>query len=559
MKKVKKMAWLVLLVMLVFSIVSGCQTSEFKEPTDVDATEDEPGEISSGDVEKDGKKSEPVKVKVYCMFTNLLPEENNVLHQYILEKFNIDFEYDVTSIDQQTNKINMWLASGDAPGDVVRVATDINLVWQLGRAGYIIPTDDLLDQYPITKAAWDNDIYEILWKDPETGKMFFFPACGFQSDRMVVHDLGLIIREDLLKQSGEQAPTNLDELYTVLKAFKETIGTFNGQDIIPLGQSPHAGWVLPLHFGYETDFETKTLFNVNKQAYGEYWLYMNKLYREGLMDQEWFTIKSDQINQKLSSGAVGFSVGYWYDMDAINNSLRTIDPNAKFIGNQWLTGVNGFKATRQDSRDGWHHHQVLITSDFAKDTEAVDRFVEFLAWTYDDEGSFITKYGPPDKYFVEGEGGMYTRTPECEELQALPGNAWQTRSGIWFYDIANMHEMDFKVLQFSNDTADMCYNYWWENFNWERKNMVKWVLAQKKYQIDNGLKPSDHPDRAPHLYNTDVGEQYNKYTANAIMAKSEEECRKLIDEYDNYVAESGVLEEIAKYFEIYEEFMQSRN
>lgn len=495
-------------------------------------------------------------ITVYCMFSNVTPAEGNPVQTYIEEKFGIRFLCEMLPIGEQTNKINMWLASGDAPGDVVRMATSYDNIWKLGRAGYIIETEALAQQYPAVSDGWDSDLVDVLWRDPESQKLYCIPGCGFKAEDMVVTDVGPIIRQDLLDAAGVEPPTDLDSLYTVLKAFND-LGEHNGIDIQPLGNSDYMYYFRGV-FGLEVDFENRTFFNINKDAYSHYWLYMNRLYREGLLDPEYFVLTSEQRQSKQSSGAIGMTMGYWYTLDTINNALAATDPNAKFVGTQWITGPDGFTPTRQDARNGWYHHQVAISSSFAQDEAKLQKFMEYFSWNFGEEGSFVTKYGPENLYFEEGEDGIFRPNEACLQLQAQPDNAWQIQSGIWAYDIANMKEMDYKVLQFSDTVADACYDTWWQNFNWERYNLVKWTLAQTQYKNANGLEADEHGTNYPYLYTTDLDEQYDKYEANAIMAESEEDCKRLIDEYAAYVESCGILEQAEAYFTIYDEFMANK-
>jgi ABC-type glycerol-3-phosphate transport system substrate-binding protein len=503
------------------------------------------------------KYDDVIDINLFCMFSYLIPEEGNTVQQYIRDEFGINFIVDGIDIGEQSNKINMWLASGDAPGDVVRMATSYDNIWKLGRAGYIIQTDPLFEEYPDMSAAWDEDIANILWRDPENGKMYCIPGCGFNAETMVVSDLGPIIRQDFMDAAGVERPTTLDELTEVLRAFKN-LGQFNGMDIVPLGNSNYS-FALEYMFGLNVDFENKTFYRINRNAYGEQWKYMNMLYREGLLDPEYFLLTNEQKQSKLMSGVVGFTIGYWYLDDLVNNAIAAIDPNGKFVGTQWITGPNGFLPTRQDARNGWHHHQVALSSEFAKNEEGMKRFLEFLNWNYGEEGSFVTKYGPAGVYYELGDDSIFRPNEKTLELQAMPDNAWRIQSGIWAYDIANMKEMDYKVLQFSETVADSVYHYWWQNYNWERYDLVKWTLAQTEYRNQNGLSPDEHGSTYPYLYSVDLAERYNQSMAEAVMASSAEECERIIEEYDAYVKDCGILEQTASYFDIYEAFLAKGN
>ena len=493
-----------------------------------------------------------IDIKIFCMFTDQAPEKNNVLQEYIKQRFGINFINDgIPGTGEQDNRMNMWLASGEAPGDVVRHTGNILPVWELADANYIIELDDLFKEYPVITDAWNWRVADAMFRNPSDGKFYFIPACGFKAETMVIHDLGPVIREDFLKKAGVEKPKNLDELVDVLRAFKE-IGQFAGINIAPFGNSNAFGYFMCI-FGYDYDFGDRTFYNVNPKAYGEEWLYSNMLYREGLMDPEFFMLNGDQVYEKLMTGAIGYTMGY--GIDPINIALGQIDPEAVFVGSPWPTGPNGFIPIRQDPRDGEYYHEVLVSSSFAKNEEGLRRLFEYLNWNYGEEGSFVTKYGPEGVYYALNSQGVYEAKPETLELQAMPDNAWGVKSGTWFYDIANMKEMDYKVLRGSEVAAECMFDIWWQNFRWERVDLVNWEVAQMEYRKSNGMTAQEHPMR-PYRYRTDIAERYNQEKARAIMAPTEAECRSIMADYQAWVDSiDGLKDEIELYFDVYDKFM----
>ena len=122
------------------------------------------------------------------------------------------------------------------------------------------------------------------------------------------------INQQWLENLGLEMPTTTDELYSVLKAFKEQDPNGNGRaDEIPMSLISGDGTknFLMSAFGYtttgiEVDINTDEIVYVPEtDNYREYLKYCNRLYAEGLLDKSMYSNKDADLAYKGQNETVG--------------------------------------------------------------------------------------------------------------------------------------------------------------------------------------------------------------------------------------------------------------
>jgi putative aldouronate transport system substrate-binding protein len=143
-------------------------------------------------------------------------------------------------------------------------------------------------------------------------------------------------------------PTTLDELYSVLKAFKEEDANGNGNpnDEIPLtgiqGASSYDGMILnalginvrTVGYAITATADDKVYCANTVDAYKAYLKYMNKLYTEKILDNDFFVQTQEQLVAKAQQNIIGgchmpamyitagVDIGYDYiQIDALTSAL----------------------------------------------------------------------------------------------------------------------------------------------------------------------------------------------------------------------------------------------
>lgn len=263
--------------------------------------------------------------------------------------------------------------------------------------GAFLDLTPYLDKMPNFKKVIEQ--HPDINKNKIDGKLYGFPlvtswsAQGGQVPMM---------RVDLLDKLGLKAPTNYDELYQVLKKFKEA-----NPDSYPFtaraanGLTGTENLLNPITFGfgsgYTTSNGTKVYYepSTKKYQFGPYsqefkdaitWL--RKLYKEKLLDPDYSTATSQIWQEKLSSGKSlyfqdnnGFALNF-------NSALQKKDANAKFDLLPTLDNGKGVKRNLVYSLD--HLTESYVLKAKVKDPEQV---VQFIDWMYSDEGLKLTSFG----------------------------------------------------------------------------------------------------------------------------------------------------------------------
>jgi len=160
---------------------------------------------------------------------------------------------------------------------------------------------------------------------------------------------GLIFRKDWADKLGLSAPTNVDELYAMLKAFKEgdpdgngaqdTIGLTDRSDLVYGAFKSISSWFGTPNGWGEADGKLKPEFMFPQ--YMETMRYMKKLHQEGLINQDFpVTSKTDQQNL-LITGKAGAYIGSMADVVSLDAKITEVNANALLDVQNRIAGPNG--------------------------------------------------------------------------------------------------------------------------------------------------------------------------------------------------------------------------
>ncbi|MEG0767292.1 MAG: extracellular solute-binding protein, partial [Clostridia bacterium] len=269
--------------------------------------------------------------------------DKNPMHAFLLEKSNVYLDIQIPIGDEQ-EKLNMILVGGEYP-DMIR-HQNATIMSTMIAEGIALPLEDLIEQYaPNVKEAF-GDSYKYLFN--EDGHIYSLPSgfgqSAYSADVIPATWSGWTfnIREDMYQALGSPEIKTLDDVYAVLAKMKEVQEkNIQGSDYYPLG-----GFVQSWQNMLETLIQSAGGYNgrfyIDDAQQLSYWVrapwameivkWYNKVYREGLLDPEAFTmdrktfgaqkIGGDQIksyfgihyyvnSQIPSLNALGVENGYW--------------------------------------------------------------------------------------------------------------------------------------------------------------------------------------------------------------------------------------------------------
>lgn len=244
--------------------------------------------------------------------------DNLPVWQEVEKKTGIQINWDVTLNSQYSETMNMRIATGKKLPDIFLIP-DVDPVTSAVN-GLIVPLDDLIAEHA-------PHISKFLKENPEIDKKLRLADGRIYSIASVVTGVsytdpyGILIRKDWLDKLGLREPTTLQEWYTVLKAFKEKDPNGNGiHDEIPLLPNLGLRGLLLFgsagggHFFYSQGFYPDAKGNVRYEwasdEMKEYVEWLNKLYREGLIDQDFLTNTEEARLSAIGRGRVGVTNGF---------------------------------------------------------------------------------------------------------------------------------------------------------------------------------------------------------------------------------------------------------
>ncbi|MNO35344.1 Lipoprotein LipO precursor [compost metagenome] len=365
--------------------------------------------------------NEPVTLKVLTVRWGSMGDtftQNQWLKD--LEKnTNVKIEWQVMSSNDWAEQKSILLASGTLPDIILGNQTfgDSDIVNNLS---FFRPLDDYIEQnMPNLKAAMEET--------PELKKISTFPDGKIYSlpTRLPSRPKSSrqpVINKTWLDKLGLKVPDTIDELYNVLKAFKEQDPNGNGKpDEIPFIEigndliSPFG--IADLNNNNMIIKDGKAIYYPVSEPFKEGLKWENKLYAEGLLDKEVFTQDDTMRSAKFQNPdapIVGFT--YQWTPDAVfgkwSDQYVTIPPIAGPDGKRYTIGNPiGMSLNR---------NELLITSS-SKYPEVAARWADQF---YTDEASIQNFWGAIGTVIKKNDDSTYT-------LMDPPAG---TSADAWYWD-----------------------------------------------------------------------------------------------------------------------------
>lgn len=426
MKKQRVLATIVVLVMCISTMLTGCgKEKEANGGTDakkdIVTTVDDDGKID-GVVYKEGLPIVDAGDYTFSIFT----DGNKTTDEFYLipvleEQTGIEVDVQLFPYEVAKEKYSLSLNSGDYAdviGGWILSATDI-LKFGVGM-GTFIPLEEYIEAYaPNIQAVLELEGVRDKMTAPD-GHIYSIP---YVLSAPTV-DFNPYINTRWLENVGMEVPTTTEELRAVLEAFKTQDANGNGDatDEIPFAFDPvnkklgyYAGWFgMPINdkgFGMVGDELT---FGANSDSYKDMLKYFSGLYADGLLDQEMFT--QDQAQWKAKGSTDIYGVSMMYGSGDIMPFLAGETPD-------WVP-LPVLKSENCDNptwfRDSYGttvlKNQVVVT-DNAENPAAIIRWWDNM---FELENSVQTNGGPLNiAVFEDGDGYIIDNTNMTDEQKDM--------------------------------------------------------------------------------------------------------------------------------------------
>ncbi|MCB2053676.1 MAG: extracellular solute-binding protein [Geminicoccaceae bacterium] len=296
--------------------------------------------------------------------------------------------------------MNLLLAKGDMP-DIVGGHLIQQPVNQYGPEGAFLPLNDLVEEHaPHIQAFWDSHpgLQEAI--SSYDGNYYYIPYLPDGEFGRAWY-----IRQDWLDKLGLEQPTNVDEYYEVLKAFRDQDPNGNGlKDEIPYfaRQWEEVNRLLNLWDARSSGSDTYHDFYVNDEgkvvhpyaleAYRDGIAHIAQWYEEGLIDPEIFTRGSSSRDYLLSENLGGSTHDWFASTSGYNQALADKIEGFNFI--PFLPPESAGGVRMEEHRripikpDGW---AISYTNEHPVET------IKYFDFWFTEEGRLLANFG------VEGE------------------------------------------------------------------------------------------------------------------------------------------------------------
>lgn len=425
-KKLVRLLCITVAVFVMLSAMAGCGAGTGNKGAESTA--------ASTVAEKTGGEADNLPMLEYSVYgassadPAFISEENDAITPVVEKKFKVRVkEFFYSQGMSLEERMNLFIASDTLP-DVVFAIGDSVTVPKTGRYAELGP---MIKQYCpnamrlVPEEEWKDSLYN--------GRKYGFPSAVIdRGNPKYAEELkndpyigtsgtwaGIWVRESILKKCGysftpladivkkaketgvypdisefktEPSISTPDEFYTFLKKIKELNLQVDGKPVIPFNM-PYwleghfgAGWGLNCSWFYDPQTKHVRGFLTGDHS-KEYWQYMNKLYKEGLLDKDFSIQKDEQIQEKAVQGRLASAI-FLPDVNQANTAIQKLDPTDQLrqitfpkLPDATLVGIDHISANT---------FQYFINKDF-KD---IPRLLKYFDWTLSDEAFELDQWGP---------------------------------------------------------------------------------------------------------------------------------------------------------------------
>lgn len=252
-------------------------------------------------------------------YTNQANYKTMKINEFFAKKMNVKLNYSLVGQAEVKQKLLLAYTSGNLPDLMIGMAPySIGEQWSYVKQGLLVQLDDYIKDYaPNVQRLLKQNAQAKYSITAEDGHYYSLPMLN-EANREKVSQ-GLYINKTWLDTLKLSVPTSTNSLMKVLTAFKDNDPNGNGKkDEIPLllqawnstgilpgclygpfGLAVYGGWG-----EYSIDDNGKWRSNFTTQNYKTALTYYRTLYKNGLIDPDWFANGDEDVKSKLNTKAV---------------------------------------------------------------------------------------------------------------------------------------------------------------------------------------------------------------------------------------------------------------
>ncbi|MDQ0091221.1 putative aldouronate transport system substrate-binding protein [Paenibacillus anaericanus] len=517
---------LLTIVLALSVIMTGCSSKNNSSNNASNAPDSSPETTNSSlSSSEPGWKSNtsPVSLSWYtgvAGYSKKWDAKDNYADKLITEETGVSVDF-IHAGNDVNSEFNVMMATGNLP-DIISLDrwNSTSLIQTLMSSGTVAPLNELMEQYdPYLSTILPESMVD--WYTQEDGNVYAIPNYYVSPEMLDEypdvkpfyndHSNGqIIVRKDIMDQLGITVEDlqQEDSLIAALKKVKEANIQYKGMTVLPLYFDDKDKYisdslgVLAGSFGAVYEAEDGSYVDVRRTSEYKHVLeFGNKLFSEGLLSLENFTSARNQIEEKMTQGAIFMKIGSYADYTSPVTQLYVADPNAKYITIDAIKSNEGtLPQYGRSLNKGW-------TLTFVnKKSKHADRAIQFIEYLYSDHGQTVNNFGKEGETYTVTADGKYKRNPEIDEAFNTDWNAaskkwgfesiWWLANEVWLKHVKEVETTELTKYQenlfygtskymFSNDTLDSgnlfdAYEPGSDEANSEAKITVYWAQIVPK-------------------------------------------------------------------------------
>ncbi|MBR4073315.1 MAG: hypothetical protein IKK24_05150 [Clostridia bacterium] len=349
-------------------------------------------------------------------YTNQADYEAMKINQFIADKMNIKINWTLVGQAEVTTKLQLAYASGNLPDLAIGMAPyAISLQWKYIKQGLVRPLDDYIENYaPNVKRLLKENADARYAIKAEDGHYYSLPMLNEERKTYVFE--GLYINKTWLDNLKLGMPNSTNSFMKVLNAFKNNDPNGNGKaDEIPMllqawnttGILPgclYGPFGLPVYGGfgaYSVNDKGKVIANYTTDNYRTAITYYRTLYKNGLIEKNWFTNDPETVKSKLNSKTVTVGAFVSGDPYSVMDDKRVDE----YVLVPPFRDKSADKATWSITGVEYAWGEWFLVTKACKYPEVAVRFADYF---YSLEGTMTALQGPQGlNWNVKPDGTIY--------------------------------------------------------------------------------------------------------------------------------------------------------
>ncbi len=323
------------------------------------------------------------------------------LDAWLLENLNVQINWQYYSTDMD-EKLNLMLANGDYPAIITNMTDE--MADKFIAQGKALDLTEALEKYGDNITRRYGSYLNML--KSEDGRIYKLAHLYGENPNVAGYDFG--VRYDLWKELGEAEMYSTPEGYyeTMKKILANHPANANGQTTYAASSTDKGQNFLKAMLGaygfidgYKVDEDGSFTHWLNTEEGLEIAKFVNKMYRDGLIDPDFLNTDYETLMTKMQSEQILGNFGtWWYGWTGGHQFWATQDAENYTVEKRFANvSVHGPEVAMEDTTlltSNFLGSYRCIITDKCKDLGMVMRY---LNWENSELGNFIMGWGAPDE------------------------------------------------------------------------------------------------------------------------------------------------------------------